>query len=536
MIKTLLLFISIATPLHLHRCNDDQNANPYEGQLRYIGSNITELRLNHKRTMRAFFYDKKIANDPVLRYLVAHLAKCESILYAARRAGMDQADTMLREYFIHTTKPMNPMLVANEHLAEVFVQRLIAGSIEDGLYKMEQCRKKSYLLLTRSELYHDLKGAMIRALEHFARIASTEAAETAAQRAAELALEKYIEQGQSLPETDFVMLFMAIDEMISCEPAPTDSEQLVTSYVGQKLRTDIMNATLLMKGVIGRFSPDQIDSVDMNDVLFYEDKVIEAFDRVDRYTTEFELRLIQLDSTFRDAMQAMFYQRKQLSDELNDLPLLAVASQVARLEALMYADERRMLIILRNLSIISREEFARIYVADRNMIDLLETSLVRYVVEQHLRSSARLVRDRKCLYLLLCKFGTDSSSQSSSRCKQLAVEHFRRTLQREARATELGEQCRSIRRRVQMVLPGGAQRIFDDLEAAARAEWRKDSAERRLSYNIDPHLLMDIKEAKIQSYNKLLRPPNIVVDRVTHSDMVDYEDRLLALAGNNSRA
>lgn len=492
-------------------------------QDRVMNVNLMSIGLKQcfNKDLEIIFYDKCISESRILplRMLSVLMAKSETVVYAAQRKGFYLAEDIIGRYFMRDTSLPSQVLYKHEYLVDLVVLRLIERSIEYGLYRIDSLMKHIYLIL---KAHHYEPGVLSLARKFFKIIVSTEVKESRARgdyaRTLEnyKALEQVVERNDSKVLTAIDQLIYAHERSLGIPETKAEDDQLVAKYVAPKLRKDLWLTELRLRSSVERYTERQIESIRLNDIISYQDRVLAAFEAVENYTIE--NRLEDWNRRLTSAMRTMFYAPKARALAHN-AHIHAVIAHVGRILALAFAEERQMLMILKNLIRHEAESFARIFMPERSVIDIIEMRLDMYILEHG--QLGRLDTNVQTLFRVFKKYDYIQS------VRDLACKYFELVRTRRAKAETLMKQLTT---RESQVPPEAIKdlALAQEIVAMAIRKWNHETNEMPLlENNINYKMLQDLISLKKLTYNRIHRPTKGEVHAVREEDVLEYERMVL---------
>lgn len=498
---------------------------------------VTDMRDEFNRDLRETFLDKKdrAESSPVLLAIATKMAECKAILQAYQLRGLLTAGEIIQVYFIQASRSLNEVLIRSKHLVDLIVDRVVVRSIERGLRAVEKIRKELYLLLM---MHHAEPGVPELARQHSQSLAKVKSREADFKREFEQTLSKYREL---VPLTLFVDddqpdAVDAVDEMIDEAEQLADrfggasdedrTSVLLAKYVGANVLMDIRMAALKTAGTVQEFGDNQLESVNMTDVQAYEDRMLLAVNTVANYLSEIDTMVGELDSKFDDYIEEVFDRPQQVEDVARNYPLRGVSVFMAEYGALLYCDDRRMLLSIRDAIEDFSADFVHILATDRRPVDILVKRLMKYVGENAQVNNERVLRKRR-LFVLLRNY--DHFKDVRALARAFANYNINRDQDAFQAGVEINRLVESYRRdtpadRCQQVLAG-----IDEHFAAVVGKWHDDPGEQRmLKLTLKPELLARIRQARTKASNRILRVKRGDLARMDTNEIRRYELRLLA--------
>lgn len=502
----------------------DVDCDEIEERLYRVNQKILKAKFHQREEVNILFYDRKLDTekaDPVLRNLAAHMAKSRAVMGASQKRGLHVILQITKKYFIDKWPPLDANLIRNKHLLDMIMYRSIAGSIEQGFYAIDRERRHIYLLLKQ---YLDRPGVLLLAKDYYETLSRTESLENKAQRGIKTELDLYREQDQ-VEQKDPVRILTVVDDLITKidkrmdQPeSEFDDATVYAKYFDPRLRNDVWKVFSQTRLSVRQYSVKEIDSVRVNDMLAFEDKVGGSFEFLKEYEAEFEQKLEQLNQEMRRALQVVFYEHREAAA---DRQLISVLSQTGRMTALMYAAERKMLTELRYMVLVRTETFVHLHLVEPELIDLIETRLRKHAVHAALD---RFVRDRKCLHMQVDKY-----YRRRDNIRQIACEYFKVLQKRRGDVVRMQQSLEAHQSRIaarRQPVPESVLKVVSDLVDGGIDHWQLSADEMRLlRMYVDKPVFDDLQEAR-RTFNKIFKPGPGALDAVSDGDMARLEREL----------
>lgn len=484
---------------------------------------LTQLYRSFQDGYRRLYYGPWVAAVHEQYYPLLELAiemvECEAILYAYQRQGLLAAQEIINKYFVARRAPLNPMLVPSSDLVDMIIMRSIAQSIKNGFYAIEHRRKRIYLIEKKHE-YHPKVLALTRIYARYT--VTTEVKETkAGEKFAEL-LNSYKDIVPFLWTAGHdSQILSAIDELLREVTGPDlDETGLLKRYVDPEVLVEVVTVRHRSQERFEPLLPEQVRSVSMKDVVLHEDKVMQESEGNLFYLKDLDRKLELIDERFEQTMQEIFYDQQHLGITKGNFPLLAVSSYMADCEALMYAEERSMLTVMRDL-IEQHEPEASLKLVnlDKNLIYIVEHRLFLFAIGSII---ARSAERQKKLYLMLKRYDIKDG------VKELAREHILHINDRKSQLRDIQMSLHMYLQNFWGELPERKQMVELMVEKGISL-WSAGLTEAHLQRtNLNSGLLKDLNGARQKAFKNIYRPSGASIDAVTAEDIAKYESELLS--------
>lgn len=490
-----------------------------------LDRDLRQLDRKFHEAFRKFFYVPEavaVREDSFfLLDLAIEVALSDAIVYAHQRRGLQAAREVINKYFVARRAPLNPVLVPDSDLVELIIQRAVAESIKRGLQAIEGRRKRIYLLEQR----HADHPRVLTLARLFARSLMTlEVKETNARLDFQVLLGKYKEYVPFLWSAAHESeVTSAIDQLIQEAAADGDlnEDALLRRYSKSTVLVDLFVAQDRWKGQFEIWPADEISAVRMKDITVYEDQITQQTEGIGAYLKDLEWKLVQMDEFFEQVIDEVFYEPQNMGVTKNNYALHAVTSFMADCEALMYAEERRMLVVLRDLVEQQQSDvFQRLYELDKNLIYVIENRLLLFTVESII---ARASDRKKKLILMLKRYDTVDG------VRDLAREHLARINGRRRQLADIQMTLHLYLQDIWGALPERKQMV-DQVVQEGIETWTAGLDDGHLLNSaLDPTLFKDLVDTRKKSFKKIYRPSMSAIEAVTARDIAMYEGGLFGI-------
>lgn len=521
-----LSFFALAALWALQKPESVASAEPSE-RIFELDDKLTRLERKFQNGYRKLFYGPQVTAEQEQNYALLELAiemvESDAILYAHQRRGLLAAQRVINDHFVTRIAPLSPVLVPSSDLVDMIIKRSIAQSIKSGFYAIEYRRKKIYLI-AKENAAHPKVLALSRIYAW--STSATEGQETRATKEFEDLLNRYKEDVPFLwSAARLSQTLSAIDELIGrAAGQDLDEKRLLKEYIDPAVLVELFMARHRTKDKFKPLLPEQISSVSMRDIVVYEDKIIQESEGIGSYLKDLDGKLKLMDDVFDQTIQEMFYEQQHMGITKSNYPLLAISSYMADTEALMYAEERRMLTVIRDL--IEQHEpemFSKFLSFDKNLIYIIEHRLLMFAVE---RIIARATERKKKLYLMLRRY------DSKDGIKELAREHIQHINSRKLLLEQIQMSLHLYLRTIWGAIPE-RRRAVDHLVNLGITLWSAGLEEAQLlQTNLDPSLFRDLLRTRQRSFKKIYRASGASIDAVTPREIAEYESELFGFSIN----
>lgn len=509
--------------------------------LNYINMNQDALTANFVESIGEVFYEpqqvaKQHANYPLLA-ISAQMAEAEVISYAVQTRALYIAQDMIARYFVARVKPLSMDLVEGRPLIDLLIQCVTDHSIANALESIVLHRKKIYLQLLA---YEHVSGVRELAVRYSSRVAQLRARRAAAEVEFDKLLNLYADPYILSPQRKMLLL-REIDQIIN--EAITLSNMIagnkdtkagmpiiamVEKYVHPKILDDIRSAKLLAVGQVKNHDLNLIQSVNLDDVTAYEDRLLYGADGIASISSEIGIELTHLTDQYDEVLQEIFYEPQKVAEKEGNFHLSMISAQMAEVATLLYADERRMYFIVRHLiEQLHYNAINRILIVNRKPIDILVRGLIKYAVEHGLRTiNWRLKR----LYLISKRYvAKDVHIRRLCREFYRRINAIREKVHRtEADILELTNKYRADATATiaQQVLLSVERHMSEGIRM-----WQDGPSDnmRHVQRHINRQPFGEILTAKNKARNRVYRPSTADIAAVGDAEASLYEQQLLAI-------
>lgn len=532
----LLLVVVLAA---LQRSAQADRVQEAEGRLTEVNHMLSDLTKKFIEQMRIVFYDGQQAaqeneNWPLL-VISGLVARVEASLYAIQSRALFIAQDIIATFFVAKTMPLDQALVESQYLIDMIINCLINHSIDNGLKAVEWDRKKIYLLL---RTYEDNPGVKDLAVQYFGSIAALRGKRAESEQAFEQAMNNYKydspmilfaeHETATLEAVDRIIkeavMFSNSLEGVEDGAEGMSQEQLLAKYVNPEIMADLNKSEALAAGKLPiHFEDHEIDAQDLDGAQVYEDRALQEAGNLNSYLIEIDHRQQDLDNNFDQAAKELFYAPQRVADQDNqtNYPLLAVSAQIAEIEGLLYADERRMLTIIRDIIQQNTNIFTYVLAISRRPIDIMIKRLMKHAIEYGLKS---VEWRRKKVFLISQRYEGDTMDA-------LLTNFYRRLNYRkeqvEREAAQVQEMNLLLKHEITATTIDVMMKTVREHMDAAVQKWRDESDDPRLLRAfLEPTLLSAIKATKNRTYNRVHRAEGRMLAGITIKALDDYEKGL----------
>lgn len=496
--------------------------------LKAIDRELTDMHVAFEQSMNEVFYQQllseKAGSRPLLS-LAVQAAEIESSMYSYERNMLFVVkDMILQQYdefnriFDITTVPI-----------DIIKYRLLDYAIKTALHELSRRRKVMYLLFRRYDYMEVVKELASRyfALIDSHKIKVNEGRQSLA------ALDR--EVSESLPEEMVPELMNYIDQMIEAASrnwfkisVGMGAMDLMKEHVDPILIESLRIAKQKAAITVDSFSQNLIDSVSIDDVDTYEMRKVRIGEHapgIEGYLREIDDQIRELDEAFQRDFEVLSYE-SQLSvyDFSEDYALMALSAQMSELIALIYAGERRMLVIMKGMLQQQVFTFDHFLMVNKIPVEITMHRLTAYALENSLR---RIEHRRRKIYIVLRRYDYVYG------VKTLGRHYVERLYEKERKLANVRGLIGMYKSEVAKVLPPELLSVLmnsvDNLVEESASKWSVVSSEKGLlkSAGIPGPVLERIRDAKSKSYNKVLRPTQQSIDEIEPDKLRGYEEGLL---------
>lgn len=509
--------------------------NSSEDSLDGINRMLSELTVNFVGEIKKIFYDKLAQaeadeNFPLIS-LSAQMVEIEAILYAIQVKALFVAQDIVVTYLITKRKQLNEILVANKHLVDMIVHRLREHALDNGLTGIRRRRKMLYLQL---RMYEDEPGVRSLALEYFQSLARIDVELRSARDEYANSLERYKSQAPSSMSADYAWRTARCVDQLICDTViemdrdlgverlgeGMEQEDLLKMSINPEILKDVRMAELKAIDKVEEVDENLLSQLTMQQVLAYENQVIDQHDRIGLHIAALNDKLAELQVDFTNTIQTIFHNQQQLARDSGNYVLMALSAEMAESELLSYANERRMLLIIKD--IINQHRAYYSFEINMKPIQMLVGRLAKYSTEQALGAIASR---RKSIYLM-----TINNDQYPG-VKDLARAFARRINGRSEKMKRIEMQCSHLIYACRSESsPGQWQAIVniaDKLMHQATEVWRQQletlGEAGLMQLSGEPRLYEQIQLAQGDVSNRVRRPEPASIEAISMEQIWDYE-------------
>lgn len=254
-------------------------------------------------------------------------------------------------------------------------------------------------------------------------------------------------------------------------------------------------------------------------------------------------RIDDLEESFDDSIQRIFYDRQPLARSTNNLALMALSGKMAESIALMHAEQRKMMLIVYDIikeRFIDRQKpLDEVLMDNRNLIELVVQRSVKYST----RLGIAMIDDRlREIYLILLQ------SDGDPQVKQLARDFFQVLRDKDdmiQQSSDIIDQSwdryieenehRLSEQQIADTFKAIDKLIDESIEAADRSllpdseDPLEDLDEEvMLEHYISPKLVTDVRMAIYSTVGKVYDPDEDAIDEVDMKAIEEYKRSVLA--------
>lgn len=486
--------------------------------------------------MQEFFYKYRTPalsiEDYTLLFLATSIAESESILCAFQRRGLLVVEMIIKKYFIDKTEPLDRVLVRSRCLLELIATRAFVLSLERGLSAIERHRKEICLVQLK---YESTYPSVMDLTRKYLKLRTNDAWKLdAVNQNFDQTLSRYKDivplRLSGIPvadmDVDISETLRVIDQMITTTEmsigGPMPIDVLLKTYTDPKLHLDIKYSIFLCNGNADRPSAQVVDTLPMAQVLRYEEKIIQETTALDNYLRQIDLRAAELDERFNQFLQEIFYNVYNAALVNNNYPVMALSAQMAEMEALLHASEKRMLDIIRS-DLDHNADYSHIIATNSRAIDML---VLRLIARAAANGFKIIELRRKKLYMVMRRY------EEYYGVRDLATKYARHMNSRQTALVSTVSKIRELVHDYRRDVPEAqANHVFATVDRLAEAEASKWNFGWDEYYLLRQHLNQttfdQIRTACQKSSNKVHRPRGDLVVANTMEQILQYEANLL---------
>lgn len=228
--------------------------------------------------------------DYPLMAISAHMAKCSALLYTSEKRMVRIVHEVIKQYSIEKAKPLKGSLVANKNLIDIIIKRATERAIREGFAEIEYGRKRLFLLLIKYDndryikemarkFFQYLQGARHRlatasatfpSLKRYKNDVSFVLTESVSDTLN--AIDELIERAVM---ADSLLL---VKENLLADVNRINLNYLLAKFVQSHVVDSIRSAEQRTASQLSEIDPKSIKSVDMEEVLVYEELTSKLMD------------------------------------------------------------------------------------------------------------------------------------------------------------------------------------------------------------------------------------------------------------------
>lgn len=391
-----LKFFVLSLALHLHQVRGDS----LEALRAELGQRTTNLDASFKDKIHDVFYksrqDAEETGNKAMLHFAVKVAQLELLHYIRERRALLIAGSIFLEHFSPPSSSIfDNGLPKTKSLADLILYRLIQKTCEDEPEVEQDLRK------TIHDLYHAYDPEEFVediAREHALRVEGRKARAVKAKAFTESALERVkTDLADQVTDQQVFNISKFVDELIY--GAETRFALRPMAGLSDRVSRDIAEAA---RETWNYAIPNSRYDTTKDIVRAYETGVALSFKR--EIIFEINAELIDLEDDFMENIRHVFDIPHELAaaSQTGDIPLMAVSARMAEFEALLYAAEEKMKMIVKGIftqCLIERnKELTDPLIENSNLIYLIWYRSTEHALESAFRQAINL---RKEIYLLL---------------------------------------------------------------------------------------------------------------------------------------
>lgn len=501
---------------------------------RYVDLKQADLDEQFTTNIKGIFYEHQLLaeideNFPLMD-LSIKITECEGLMYVNERRMLNIIHQIIDQCAIAFASNSE----SNFDPIDIIAQHLIKYSLENGLVAIEERRKEIYLLLQRydrrmvfKELAHkyarfiqDRKVKIVDAEIYIRDLWSDYQVDVANQLSAEQVSNVMSIVGQ-IVETAV--------ELWRKEAEDLGQSALLQKYLEPRVLQDLEYAKQEALGKAPQVDADEIRSVNIVDVMVYDDKLdteLSDSQRLAAYVSDIDYKIDDLEDRFHKTTAEIFHQIQSEVREQENPHLVALSALMAESELMMHVYERRMLSTLKCIMNQYSKAFSRIIAVNKGPINIIALRLMKYALENAI---TRAADSMKKIYLLT------RERENMAGVREMAKNYFKLIKIREQRITKSDELIAIYTRKVTLSLsPSKLSFALQAIESIIKrgvSTWRRLTEESdktgQFEVYIDPKLLGDIEAAKQSSQQVFDEIDQLDPGLVDMSEVHRYRRQLL---------